>query len=172
VDYYSRKLTTAARINHVLNFEIKKGGRTKLILFYGTKSPHGLRLMKNVMWKVDDTGCFLYDDRKGTDQVVFEFVQDMLEEQLTTKLAEKIHQKFNGTRNIKIEQVEEFILFETIYPIENYGRNALKLLEEEQKRITSVVKIDGSKRKKGGLPEGFRTHSRRPSASLRAHKTG
>jgi three-Cys-motif partner protein len=145
VDFYSRQLKEQANVRYVLNFEIKKNGRTKLILFYGTKSIEGLKVMKDVMWKVDETGSFLYDDRTDPEQIQFSFASELSEEETYQNLAEILFYNFAGSKNKTFESVEQFVLTKTIYPGGKFVRGALKILEKEGK--IQVTKIDGSKRR-------------------------
>ncbi|MGQ7280006.1 three-Cys-motif partner protein TcmP [Brevibacillus thermoruber] len=145
VDYYSRQLKEQANVKYVLNFEIKKNGRTKLILFFGTKSLEGLKLMKEVMWKVDETGSYLYDDRKNPSQIKFAFAKDLTDEQTFRKIAECIEEVFAGTKKNTFESIERYVLAGTIFPGEKYVRGALRILEESGK--IQVSKINGEKRR-------------------------
>lgn len=128
VDFYARQLLENTEINHVLTFEIKKNGRTKLILFYGTKSLIGLKVMKKAMWKVDDTGLYMFDDRKSIDDIQFEFTKELDEAIMISDLADKIYNSFRG-KLAYIEEIEEFVLTDTIYPVEVYAKKALVKLE-------------------------------------------
>jgi hypothetical protein len=148
VDYYSRQLTENAGVNHVLNFEIKKNGRTKLILFHATKNKHGLKLMKKVMWGVDETGSYLFDDKKNPEQIEFLFAKEVDEISLTEQLAGQIYEHFKGKKNITEDIVHDFVLFNTDFPIEVFMNNSLKLLKKQGK-IDNVRKRDGSKYRHG-----------------------
>lgn len=130
VDYYSRQLLTNTEAKHVLNFEFKKNGRTKMFLFYATKNKIGLQLMKQQMWKIDDTGLYLFDDRKRADQIQFEFVKDMEDDKIREDLSIILAAVFSG-KKVSIELIQDFTLTETIYPIENYMKPALKILERQ-----------------------------------------
>lgn len=136
VDYYSRQLLDNTEAKYVLNFEFKKTGRTKMFLFYATKSTHGLQLMKKQMWKIDDTGLYLFDDRKSANQIEFEFVKEMNDEQMRQDLADLLLNTFTGSR-VHIDTIKEYVLTKTIYPIENYMKNSLKILEK--KKLISVT---------------------------------
>ncbi|MBE3570598.1 MAG: three-Cys-motif partner protein TcmP [Bacillales bacterium] len=148
VDYYSRQLKEHTSVKHVLNFEIKKNGRTKLILFYGTKSPHGLKVMKKIMWKVDDTGFYMFDDRNTINQIQFDFIKEMQETELREKLATLIANQFSGA-TVDIEEVEEYVLTKTIYPIENFMKPALKILEKQ-----NLIQITTPRSKNYSYPAG------------------
>ncbi|MGO4890336.1 three-Cys-motif partner protein TcmP [Anaerobacillus sp. MEB173] len=152
VDYYSSQLLKNSPIEHVLNFEIKKKGKTKLILFYGTKSKNGLKLMKDVMWDVDDTGSYMFDDNSLTDEIQFTFFKDFEKEEHISHLSSKVFEEFRGKDHITKEDIEDFVLLKTIYPIKNYLIPSLKLLENEDK-IAEVVKINGQRRNKGSFKD-------------------
>lgn len=129
VDFYSRQLMENTDVKHILTFEIKKDGRTKLILFYGTKNIKGLQVMKKAMWKVDDTGLYMFDDRKDPNEIRFEFTKDLEDEMMISDLADIIQKNYNG-KKAYIEEINEFVLTETIYPIEVYAKKALVKLEK------------------------------------------
>lgn len=129
VDFYARQLKENTDVKHILTFEIKKDGRTKLILFYGTKSLKGLRVMKNAMWKVDDTGLYMFDDRKDPDEIKFQFSKEIEDEIMISDLAEAIRKQFKGNKAF-IEDITDFVLTDTIYPVENYAKKALVKLEK------------------------------------------
>lgn len=147
VDFYSRQLLENTDVNYVLNFEIKKGGKTKLILFYGTKNLVGLKVMKKAMWKVDDTGLYMFDDKKETEEIQFSFTKEINDDVLLNDLSNLIKENFEGQK-ATIESIEEFVLTETIFPIENYAKKALKKLETEG----SIVDVSGRKNK-GSYPK-------------------
>lgn len=155
VDLYSRQLLENTDIKHVLSFEIKKDGRTKLILFYGTKSIEGLRVMKNAMWKVDDTGLYMFDDRKEPDQIEFQFTKQLNDEVLMDNLCHILSNSLSG-RILSIEEVEVFVLTQTIYPLENFCKKALKIIEN--KNGFHQVKNLRKKRIKGTFPSGTVMH--------------
>ncbi|CAK6481228.1 three-Cys-motif partner protein TcmP [Peribacillus simplex] len=134
VDFYSRQLLENSDVNHVLTFEIKKSGRTKLMLFYGTKSIEGLKVMKKAMWKVDDTGMYMFDDRKNLKDIEFQFTKDLNDSILIEELCEILRNRFSG-EIAHIKEIEEFVLTETIFPLENFCRPALKLLEQKNEFI-------------------------------------
>ncbi|MEY8189638.1 three-Cys-motif partner protein TcmP [Peribacillus simplex] len=132
VDFYSRQLMENTDVKYVLTFEIKKSGRTKLILFYGTKNIKGIKVMKKAMWKVDDTGLYMYDDRKPLQDIRFAFTKEIEDEIMIGDLANQIFEYYTGSRAY-IEEIEEFVLTDTIFPIEVYAKKALVKLEKEGK---------------------------------------
>lgn len=148
VDYYSRQLMTESGAKYVLTFEIKKRGRTKLILFHATKNRNGLRLMKYVMWGVDGTGSYLFDDRKTPDDINFTFAEEFQKDILVGELADLIYREFAGNKNVTDAKVEDFILFETNFPIETFKSPALKTLKD-RKRIVNVRKRNGTQYRHG-----------------------
>jgi three-Cys-motif partner protein len=147
VDFYSRQLKENTEVRHILSFEIKKDGRTKLILFYGTKNLKGLQVMKKAMWKVDDTGLYMFDDRKDPDEIRFEFTKDLEDEIMIADLAGKIQKNFSGKKAF-IEEINDYVLTDTIYPIEVYAKKALVKLEK-----SGVFKEVRNRRNKNTYPK-------------------
>jgi three-Cys-motif partner protein len=145
VSYYAGQLYNQALAKHVISFEIKKNGRTKLVLFFATKSVIGLSTMKTAMWGVDDTGSYLYDDKKASDQIEFLFFKEEQEQMHIKSLAEQLYSAFSGKSKITKKHIEEFTIISTIYPEGKLITGALKYLESEHK--IDVTKISGGKRK-------------------------
>lgn len=132
INYYAKQLLEKTEAQYALNFEFKKSGRTKMFLVHSTKNKHGLALMKEVMWKVDETGAFLYDDRKDTDQIEFEFFDDYTKKEHIKNLSEIVYNEFKGKIGVSLDTIEMFVLEKTIYPLTNYFKPAMKLLEKNE----------------------------------------
>ncbi|MGD7049435.1 three-Cys-motif partner protein TcmP [Rossellomorea marisflavi] len=131
IETYTNNLMQQCEAEFVRNFEIKKSGRTKLILFHVTKNKHGLALMKNCMWKHDETGTYTFDDRSNLQQLDFEEILNSEKEHHIELLARQIFGEFQGRRRISIESIEDFVITETIYPLTNFCKPALKELERD-----------------------------------------
>lgn len=144
MNYYSKQLLEKTNAQYVLNFEFKKKSRTKMFLVHATKNINGLALMKEVMWKVDETGAFLYDDKIDSDQITFEFFDDSTKKEHQEKLAQLIYEKFKKKQRIKLETIECFVLENTIYPLPNYYKKAMTILENTQ--LIAVVRKEGTKK--------------------------
>lgn len=147
VSYYASQLYNEADAKHVLSFEIKKKGRTKLVLFFATKSTVGLSTMKTAMWGVDDTGSYLFDDKKASNQIEFTFFKEEQLQLHIESLSNQLYSAFSGQSKITKEAIEEFTIVMTIYPVGKIVTGALRHLEKQEK--IKVKKIDGSKRKSG-----------------------
>lgn len=80
-----------------------------MILFFATKSRDGLSVMKQAMWGQDDTGAYLFDDKKSTQQIQFEFIAEILETKHIDDLSEEIFEEFQGRENITKERIEDFV---------------------------------------------------------------
>ncbi|MEH7249508.1 three-Cys-motif partner protein TcmP [Neobacillus niacini] len=155
VDLYSRQLLDNTNVKHILSFEIKKDGRTKLILFYGTKSMEGLKVMKKAMWKVDDTGLYMFDDRKDPNQIEFQFTKELNDNALLDDLCDILTDSLSG-KILSINEVEEFVLTQTIYPLENFCKKVLKKIENKD-GFHNVTNKNG-KRNRGTFPPGTVMH--------------
>ncbi|QSB10472.1 three-Cys-motif partner protein TcmP [Lysinibacillus fusiformis] len=129
IDFYSRSLLEMTEARYVLDFEFKKNGRTKMFLIYATKSIKGLEVMKDVMWKVDGTGMFLFSDQISANQLEFEFINIMEKETHQTNLATLLAIVFKRKRK-SMAMIESYVLENTIYPLSNYLKPALKILEK------------------------------------------
>ncbi|MCD8509072.1 MAG: three-Cys-motif partner protein TcmP [Bacillus sp. (in: Bacteria)] len=84
VNYYSKQLQEHA--GYVLNFDIYKNGRTKMILFFGSNHAGGLREMKNSMWDIDGTGSYIFKKDTNVQDIHFDFIYEMEEEERLKKI--------------------------------------------------------------------------------------
>ena len=100
------------------------------------------------MWRVKNTGTYLFDDSKDVNQIEFSFMEEIEEEEAIDNLCEIIYQNFSGMNKVTETDVEKLVLLKTIYPAEGYYKKALRRLEEQGK-ITNVKKINGKKRNRG-----------------------
>jgi three-Cys-motif partner protein len=122
---------------YVHSFDIRKSGKLKMILFFGTNSLEGLKLMKKVMWNQGEIGHYVFDDRKNPQQMQFEFVAEIDEAQHILSLSNLILAEFQGQSSVSINTIEHFVLVKTIFPVlrEKLILQALNRLSEER-RIT------------------------------------
>lgn len=133
IETYTNNILGETDAVHVKHFDIKKNSKTKMILFYATKNINGLKLMKETMWKHDETGLFTYDDKQQMIQLDFETILSTDKKMHITLLSESIYDNFSTRKNIACEDIEAFTLIETIYPLANFVKPALKILEEQGK---------------------------------------
>lgn len=131
IDFYSRQLLSNTEAKFVLNFEFKKKGRSKMFLIYATKNLHGLKTMKDVMWKIDNTGAYLFDDKANAKQIEFDFSGPELREEMRQKLASLIYDNFKSLTDVPMQALEDFVLTETSFPTTNYFKQSLKILEKK-----------------------------------------
>lgn len=142
---YSDNILVETDAAYVRNFDIKVEGKTKMILFHVTKNINGLKLMKETMWKFDDTGQYVYNSRKDDlEQLVFEQILTTDHQYHLTLLSEQISTYFSKQKNVSINEIEEFVAVETDYPVTNFMKPALKILEEKG----TICNIRGRKRPK------------------------
>lgn len=132
VETYTDNILQQTNATFISNFEVKKTGRTKMILFHITKNINGLKLMKDIMWKHDETGTYTYDDRHDLVQLSFDEILMHDKSAHIENLASLIHLEFKYSKNIWISTIEEFVIVETIYPVANFLKPALKLLEKDE----------------------------------------
>ncbi|MGM0715370.1 three-Cys-motif partner protein TcmP [Brevibacillus parabrevis] len=143
VGLYTYQLKEVAGFRYSLSYDIKKNGKTKMILFFGSSNIHGLGLMKNVMWNIGEVGQYMFDDRVSYDQIKFQFGSDDPDEDIED-LAGLIRKQFSGQDFITVDAIEKFTLVETKYPTTNYVKPALKKIEE--KGNLEGRKVNGKKR--------------------------
>jgi three-Cys-motif partner protein len=127
---------------------INKHNQTQYYLFFATKSPLGMLVMKNAMWKSAPTGDFRYSDLSNPAQLnMFEETDEI---QHFKDLADIIYSKHKGqsvSKNILVEEVSWHPLY-----IGRHLTGALKYLENKVK--PSRILSDLGRKKKGFYPDG------------------
>lgn len=123
-DLYLRQLKQAAGAKYVRSFEMRnERDVVDYYLFHATNHILGLARMKEAMWKVDETGEFLFSDATDPGQLVlfekeprFEFLRNQILERFVGRVA-------------SVREVEEFVLAETAFRERHYKVQVLKPLE-------------------------------------------
>jgi three-Cys-motif partner protein len=124
-DLYLRQLRQAASAKYVRSFQMRNAaGVTDYYLFYATNSPVGLKKMKEAMWKVDESGEFMFSDATDPNQMVLFSKSPRFDD-----LERRIISRFAG-QEASVGEVEEFVLAETAFRETHYKRQVLKELEE------------------------------------------
>lgn len=131
IETYINNILKETKAVYVRHFDIKKNGKTKMILFHATKNINGLKLMKETMWKHDETGQYIYDDKQQMVQLDFDTIIKNDKEANISILSELIYKQYTGSKAVCIEEIEKFTLIDTIYPIKNFTKPALKVLENK-----------------------------------------
>ena len=142
-EFFKDRLRGAGGFKHVISFRmVNAGNQDSYYLVFGTGHLRGLELMKDAMWKVDETGEYTFsafaESKLNPDQEVF-FTNDPD----LQPLVDAISARFSGS-TVPVESVEEFVLAETIYRRSVHTRDALKLLEEDGR----IAGVEGRKRSK------------------------
>lgn len=126
-DLYARQLRGIG-MEHVRLFEMRDGGnRTEYFLAYATHSHHGLRVIKDAMWKVDAAGGVVFSDfnTPSSDQgTLFSAEPDL------AQLRRLLVDRFAGRRGVPINEVNDFVLVDTAFR-ETHGRDVLRAAEGE-----------------------------------------
>ncbi len=106
LDLYTRNLLSRTPARYVLTFEmIGRDGNTIYWLVFATTHPKGCDVMKEAMWKVDQTGTYrFYDAAAG----VRRFLLDEDDPKWAKQAQELIWQHFKG-RGVFVEDLEDFI---------------------------------------------------------------
>ncbi len=118
VDLYRRQLMTAG-FPYVLEFELRdKGNRTEYFLCFGTKSLKGLAAMKRAMWKADPEGGKAFSDYIALNPELALVPAGAPGQPLSDLLVAC----FRGRGWTAIEDIEQFVLTETIYSEPRFRR--------------------------------------------------
>jgi hypothetical protein len=140
----------AANFTYVLEFELRdKGNRTEYFLCFGTKSLKGLAAMKRAMWKADPESGKAFSDYIA------------LNPQLTLvpaggpgrPLSDLLVARFKGRGWTGIEDIEEFVLTDTMYS-ESMHLKRKTLGPMERSRSIIVRRPAGKKGIPGQYPPG------------------
>jgi len=124
-DLYVQQLRDVANARYVRSFEMRNDNdATDYFLFFATNSSQGIRKMKEAMWKVDQSGEFVFSDATNPDQLLLFGPQPDF-----TALERAILGRFAGIE-ARVEQIEEFVLAETPFRETHYKRQVLAILEQ------------------------------------------
>jgi three-Cys-motif partner protein len=138
-----RNALRAAGFPYLLDFELVPRHGQPLYLVFGTGHPLGVKKMKDSLWEVDRTqGVGFRDPRDEQAETLFD-----LNEPLLGPLTRRLAQKLRDSGPVRVEELREFALFETVYRPEHVIK-ALKPLAHQGAitiegggaiRITSLV---------------------------------
>ena len=110
---YRERLRDAGA-NYTLAFEMADvNGNTIYYLVYGTTHPKGMQVMKDAMVYVDKTMNYRFADLVPFEQR--RLIQFGLEESWLNHAAEVVWKRFSG-QVAGVEQIEEYVLCEAIFP--------------------------------------------------------
>ncbi len=122
-DLYMRQLRTAAEVKYLRSFQMRnERDVTDYYLFYGTNNLRGLEKMKDAMWRIDETGEFMFSDATDPNQIVL-FAEPRLD-----LLREEIAKRFGGAE-ATVDDIERFVIGDTAFRKAHYKRNVLKPME-------------------------------------------
>jgi len=123
-DLYQHQLIQAAGAKFVRSFAMRNERNTMdYFLFFATNSELGLKKMKEAMWRVDESGTYVFSDATNPDQTVL-----FAAEPDRWLLSQLIVNKFAGSE-ASIEEVERFVVRDTPFR-ETHYKKVLQSLEE------------------------------------------
>ena len=150
-DSYRTQLEHAAGIKYVRSFEmINRNNRTDYFLFFGSNSYHGLKKMKQAMWRVDPQGAFQFSDATANPNQPTLFT---LEPDLSF-LESILPAAFISEGEVPIEEVEKFVVEETPFLDTHYKRQVLEPLE----RAGYIVVVASPRKRRFAYPPGTILH--------------
>ncbi|SFO49919.1 three-Cys-motif partner protein [Geodermatophilus obscurus] len=128
-----RQALKAAGFPYLLDFELIPKHGQPLYLVFGTGHPLGVKKMKDSLWEVDRAqGVGFRDPRDDQAETLFD-----MEEPQIGPLARLLEQKLRDSGRVRVEELRQFALFETVYRPEHVIR-ALKPLVDR-----GVVEVVG-----------------------------
>ncbi len=141
---YQSQLSKHARF--VRYFEMRDcHGDTIYYLFFAGNHPLGHTRMKEAFWKADPSSGFRFSDATNPDQLV------LFENEQGPMLADDLAMLFSG-RRVVAGKVLGHVQGDTAL-LGTHARDALKLLEAQERIRVDECKQDGKKRKKGTYPD-------------------
>ena len=145
VSYYNTRLNTVAE--YVYSFEmINKFNQIIFHLVFCTNNIKGLKVMKDAMWSVDETGSFSFSDRADPNQtVLFKHEPDY------QHLKKLMIAQFKG-KQVSIKDIENFVIAKTPYKDTHFKRQILKPMELSDSPEIEV--INSKRQRKGSFPKG------------------
>jgi len=130
-DVYANQLKTVAGFQYVQSFAMKnEHGNIEYYLFHGTRSPVGVALMKDAMWKLDPVGHFTFDDRS-----VGMFDLAAVTEPNLKPLRAQVLREFSGRKGVGTTEIKHFANVGTLYRPPHLT-TVLRALEKVEKVIT------------------------------------
>jgi len=145
-DLYARQLR-ANGARYVTSFELLKNNRHVYTIFFATKHPKGMDLMKQAIWKADRTGNYQFIGRTG-EQIDL----DIAEAADFRPFANEIRQQFGGKEDIPVEEVTDWAMTDTTDYHSEHVKRALRHLEQE--RCLSARKRNQETRRRNTYPGG------------------
>jgi len=145
---YKEQLEKIAK--YVISFKmINKYNKTNYFLFFATNHLLGLKKMKESMWRVDPAGEFQFSDATydPNQTVLYELEPNF-------NLLKKIILKEYKDKEVKVEDLENFITTKTSFLETHYKTRILRPMEKEGK-----IKVTCENRKRfGTYPKGTLIH--------------
>ena len=128
-----RKALLAAGFPYLLDFELIPKNGQPLYLVFGTSHTLGVKKMKDSLWEVDRAqGVGFRDPRDEQAETLFDMDEPQLGP-LTRLLVQKLH----SSGRVRVEDLRNFALFETVYRPEHVIK-ALKPLVDQ-----GTLEVDG-----------------------------
>ncbi|WJK34216.1 three-Cys-motif partner protein TcmP [Solwaraspora sp. WMMA2065] len=128
-----RQALRAAGFPYLLDFELIPRTGQPLYLIFGTGHPLGVQKMKDSLWEVDRAqGVGFRDPRDEQAETLFDVNQPVL-----GPLTRLLTQRLRGSGPVRVEDLREFALLETVYRPEHVIK-ALKPLMDQ-----GVLSIQG-----------------------------
>ena len=148
---YGQALQDAGWRNN--NFEmINKQNQTQYYLFFATRSPKGMEVIKAAMRSVSPDGLFRYADRSNPAQL--RLIGMGMDEEYTKELADQLFLNYRGSEVSKESLMEKEVSWHPRW-LEKDLNAALKLLESPSRlRIINVRNSDDRPRRRNSFRAG------------------
>lgn len=133
VDMYKQKLKDAGA-KYVRTFQMSgSGGNVIYHLVYATKHIKGIKAAKTAMWNVSRDGDYAFSDRTDPhQQVLIDYKDDKV---WAPRAASLVLEKFRGSNDVAVEEVEEYVLGYTPYL---FKKEILRVLERKHPAVITV----------------------------------
>lgn len=121
-DLYEQQLRNAGA-GFVTYFELWNEGKHVYTIFFATKHPKGMDLMKQAIWKADRSGGYRFVGRRG-GQIDFD-----VETTDVSPFADEIRIAFGGRAKVPIEDLKDWAMTDATDYHSGQLKRALKLIE-------------------------------------------
>lgn len=146
-ELYQKQLKSAAIFVRFFKM-CNKNNRPIYFLFFATNNELGHIKMKESMWKVDESGNFIFSDATNPNQQIL-FDPGIEQKEILSK---QIYDKFKSGRLVPSHQIRMFVENETAY-LKKHMTSAMIYLESENKIFVEEFKSNGKRRKKNSFPD-------------------
>ena len=135
------------------NFEmVNKQNQSQYFLFFATRDPKGLEVIKGAMRNVSPDGLFRYTDRSDPHQ--FRLMGMNMDDQYASDVADSLYKNYRGAEVSMDDLINEVIAWHPIWLVKDLRAGLRQLEQSRPSRILDVRNSDGRTRRKNSFLSG------------------